>query len=172
MKVFSRFFLFFIMCLLLQSCSKDTKQSQSNLSSVSDEELTFAKSLYGEGVTVLLKGDLLSDGKVSALTGIVKKKTDNSYWIEKASFIQKEKDGWKVLLKLEQKISIPDRELFGQIDAKNGYILSFDTITKPIAINIVISNEYGKAASDDAQIIWNSSTKSFEFKTPFDETSH
>jgi hypothetical protein len=169
MKIFSWFFLFIILVFLFQSCGTDTKQSSSNLSSVSDEEMTFAKTLYGEGVTVLIRGDLLSDGKVSALTGIVKKKTENSFWIEKASFVQQDKDGWKILLKIEQKISTPSGEITGQVESKNGYILSIDSSAKPFAINIVISNEYGKAASDDAQIVWNSSLKSFEFKTPFDD---
>ena len=169
MKIFSLFCLFIVPVFLFQSCSRDTKQSQSNLSNVSGEEMTFAKSLYGEGATVLIKGDLLSDGKVSALTGIVKKKTENSFWIDKASFIQKEQDGWKVLLKMEQKIFIPSGEITSQVESKDGYILSFDSTAKPFTINVVISNEYGKAASDEAQIVWNNSTKSFEFKTPFDE---
>jgi hypothetical protein len=161
---FSGFFTCFVIAVFLYSCGGDTKQSQSNLNSAADEEIKFAKSLYGEKAAVLLKGDLLSNGKESAVTGIVKQKTDNSYWVEKASFVQKDADNWKVLLTIEQKLISPKGEIINQADAKNGYILSFDTTTKPVTINIVMADEYGKAASDEAQLVWNRDKQDFEFK--------
>ncbi len=169
MSKFNRFLAYFILAAVLYSCGGDTKHSQSNLNSAADEEVKFAKTLYGENAAILLKGDLLSNGKESAVTGIVRQKTENSFWIEKASFVQKETEGWKVLLKMEQKLVSPKGELISQIDSKNGYILSFDTTKKPVVINIVMANEYGKAASDEAQLVWNRDKLDFEFKTPFEE---
>ena len=155
--------------LVLNSCGKDTKQSQSNLNGVTGEDTKFSQSLYGENAQVLIKGDLLGNGKISAVAGIVKQKTDNSFWIEKASFIQKEKDGWKVILKMEEKLSSENGDLISQVNAVNGYIISFDTTKKPVSINIVMANEYGKASSDEAVLKWNSSGNTFRFVAPYEE---
>lgn len=162
--------IFYILLLflgfLIISCGGNNKQTQSNIYSTIDEEKTFALTLYGDEVKVIAKGDLLGNGKTSALTCIVRKQTDNSFWIQKGSFIQKEADGWKVLLKMEEKLSSAKGNLVEQADAKNGYIISFDTAQKPFTINVVIANEYGKAASDDGVIKWNPKTNDFEFAEP------
>lgn len=170
MKIFCVFFLI-ITVFVFTSCGSNNKQSQSNLSSATDEESQFARSLYGEGASVIIKGDLLSNGKVSAIAGIVKQKTDNSYWIQKASFIQKETDGWKVIMKMEDKLSNSKGELISQVDSKNGYIISFDSSKKPIEINIVMANEYGKSNSDDALLKWNKVKDTFEFSTPLENNA-
>lgn len=159
--------LLFVSSLVVSSCGK--KESQSNLTAPIDEEKKFALTLYGDEVKVLAKGDLLSNGKQAAIVGVVRQQTSNSYWIQKGSFIQKESDGWKVLLKMEEKLSSPKGNLVEQIDSKNGYIISFDTSKQPITINIVMANEYGKGASDDAAIKWNKDKESFEFVAPFED---
>lgn len=153
--------------LFISSCGKDTKQTQSNLTGI-DEEKQFALTLYGDEVKVITKGDLLGNGKQSAIAGIVKKQTENSWWIQKGSFMQKEAGGWKVLLKMEDKLSSTNGNLVEQVDAKNGYIISFDSSKKPITINIVMANEYGKATSDDASLKWNNDKGAFEFAAPTD----
>jgi uncharacterized lipoprotein YehR (DUF1307 family) len=167
MKLFSAI-LAILGVLFISSCGKDTKQNQSNLTGI-DEEKQFALTLYGDEVKVIAKGDLLGNSKQSAIAGIVRKQTDNSFWIQKASFMQKEKDGWKVLLKMEEKLSSTKGNLIEQVDAKNGYIISFDSSKKPITINIVMANEYGKGSSDDAAIKWNKDKDVFEFAAPYED---
>jgi uncharacterized lipoprotein YehR (DUF1307 family) len=168
MKLFSVILAVFLV-IFISSCGKDTKQNQSSLTNI-DEEKQYALTLYGDEVKVIAKGDLLGDGKQSAIAGIVRKQTDNSWWIQKASFIQKEAAGWKVLLKMEEKLSSPKGNLVEQVDAKNGYIISFDSSKKPITINIVMANEYGKGTSDDAAIKWNKDKGEFEFAAPYEDT--
>ena len=167
MKIFQGFFLLFAI-LMISSCGSNNKQNQSNLNNVSDEDSQYARSLYGESASVIIKGDLLANGKISAIAGIVKQKTDNSYWIQKASFIQKETGGWKVIMKMEDKLSNSKGELISQVDSKNGYIISFDSAKKPIEINIVMANEYGKSNSDDALLKWNKEKDTFEFSAPIE----
>jgi len=167
MKLFSAILAVFIV-LFVASCGKDTKQNQSNLTGI-DEEKQFALTLYGDEVKVIAKGDLLGNGKQSAIAGIVRKQTDNSFWIQKGSFMQKESGGWKVLLKMEEKLSSTKGNLIEQVDAKNGYIISFDSSKKPITINIVMANEYGKGSSDDAAIKWNKDKDVFEFAAPYED---
>jgi len=154
--------------LFLISCGGNSRHTQSNISSTIDEEKQFALTLYGDEVKVIAKGDLLGNGKPSAIAGIVRKQTDNSFWIQRASFYQKEHDGWKVLLKIDSKLSTTKGDLVNQAEAVNGYIISFDTAAKPVSINIVMANEYGKASSDDAVIKWNPKSNDFEFAEPLD----
>jgi len=168
MKPVLSFFLT-VLALFLYSCGSNNKQTQSNITNIIDEETKFAQNLYGEKSEVLIKGDLLGNGKSCAIAAVVKQKTDKSFWIEKASFIQKEKDNWQVMLKIESKVSSTKGELISQVDAKNGYIISFDTASKPIKINIVMANEYGKAASDDGVIKWNTKLNDFEFTAPYED---
>ena len=131
---------------MLYSCGKDTKQTQSNLSGVTDEEKQFALTLYGEDVKVIAKGDLLGSGKQCAIAAIVLKQ----------------------ILKMEEKLTGASGDLVNQINAKDGYIIRFDTTKKPLEINIVMANETGKATSDDAVLKYNKEKDSFEFTTPFE----
>lgn len=167
MRVF-RVFAVFLAVFMLYSCGKDTKQTQSNLSGVTEEEKQFAITLYGEEVKVIAKGDLLGSGKQCAIAAIVLKQTDNSYWIKKGSLIRKEGNEWKPILKMEEKLTGASGDLVNQIDAKNGYIIRFDTTKKPLEINIVMANETGKATSDEALLKYNKEKDSFEFTAPFE----
>lgn len=166
MKLFSIILTVFLLFFVL-SCGKDTKQTQSNLTNI-DEDKQFALLLYGDEVKIITKGDLLGNGKLSAIAAIVMKQTENSYLIRKGSFIQKESDGWKVLMKMEDRIFTSGGDMLSRVEAKNGYIISFESSEKPISINIVMANEYGKGASDEAVLIWNSSKKAFELSAPKD----
>lgn len=169
MKLFSLILAAFAMFFVF-SCTRDNRQSQSNLTNI-DEEKQFALTLYGDEVKVIAKGDLLGNGKLSAIAAIVMKQTENSYWIRKGSFIEKESNGWKVLLKMEEKLSSDNGEIIQQADAKNGYIISFDSSKKPISINLVMANEYGKASSDEAVLKWNNEKQTFDFTAPYDDLS-
>jgi hypothetical protein len=162
MKIFLNFSAFFALLLLLTSCGSNNKNTQSSLTNI-DEEKKFASTLYGDEVKVIANGDLLGNGRKCAIAAIVMKQTDNSYWIKKGSFMQKETDGWKVLLKMEEKLSIPKGNLIDQADAKDGYIIRFDTTKKPLSINIVMADETGKATSDEAVLKWNINAGNFEF---------
>jgi hypothetical protein len=165
MKILLKFTAFFIFAIILVSCNKDPKQTQSSLTNI-DEEKKFALTLYGDEVKVIAKGDLLGNGKQSAIAAIVMKETDNSYWIRRGSVIQKEPDGWKVIMKMDEKLSTGSGEMISQVDAKNGYIIRFDSAKKPFEINIVMADETGKGSSDEAVLKWNKDNGSFEFLTP------
>ncbi len=167
MRIF-RVIAVFLTLFMLYSCGKDTKQTQSNLSGVTDEEKQFGITLYGEEVKVIAKGDLLGSGKQCAIAAIVVKQTDNSYWIKKGSLIRKEGNEWKPILKMEEKLTGASGDLVNQIDAKNGYIIRFDTTKKPLEINIVMANETGKATSDEAVLKYNKEKDSFEFTAPYE----
>jgi len=167
MRIF-RVIAVFLTVFMLYSCGKDTKQTQSNLSGVTDEEKQFGITLYGEEVKVIAKGDLLGSGKQCAIAAIVMKQTDNSYWIKKGSLIGKEGNEWKPILKMEEKLTGASGDLVNQIDAKNGYIIRFDTTKKPLEINIVMANETGKATSDEAVLKYNKEKDSFEFTAPYE----
>jgi len=171
MKSFYVIFLIVFAGVILSSCGGDNKQSQSNLTNATDDEKQFALTLYGDEVKILAKGDLLANGKTSAIAAIVRKQTDNSWWIQKGSLIQKDTGGWKVILKMEDKLSSAKGELISQVDAKNGYIISFDSSKKPITINIVMANEYGKGTSDEAQLKWNRDKETFEFAAPYEDVA-
>ena len=167
MRIF-RVIAVFLTVFMLYSCGKDTKQTQSNLSGVTDEEKQFGITLYGEEVKVIAKGDLLGSGKQCAIAAIVVKQTDNSYWIKKGSLIRKEGNEWKPILKMEEKLTGASGDLVNQIDAKDGYIIRFDTTKKPLEINIVMANETGKATSDEAVLKYNKEKDSFEFTAPYE----
>jgi len=168
MKIFNLFFGLFLAFLLI-SCSSDKKQTQSNITNSIDEEIRFAQQLYGDKSVVIARGDLLGNGSVCAIAAIVKQKTENSYWIEKASMFMKKDNDWKVILKMEEKLSSSGGELVKQVDAKNGYIISLDTSAKPISINIVMANENGKGASDEAVIKWDEKKNDFKFTAPYED---
>lgn len=168
MKILLKFTAFFVFLLLLSSCNKDPKQTQSSLTNI-DEEKKFALTLYGDEVKVIAKGDLLGNGKQSAIAAIVMKQTDNSYWIRRGSVIQKESDGWKVVMKMDEKLSTGTGDMISQVDAKDGYIIRFDSTKKPLEINIIIASESGKGASDEAVLKWNKEKGNFEFLAPYNE---
>jgi len=159
----------FILSIAFFSCSDKNKQSQSNISGLFDEGKQFALTLYGDEVKILANGDLIGNGKYTAIAAIVRKQTENSFWIQRGSIIQKDNTDWKVILKIEDKLSSPKGDLISQVDAKNGYIISFDSTKKPLSINIVIANEYGKGASDDAVIKWDSKKNDFVFLPPYED---
>lgn len=157
----------FAVLMLINSCGKNANQNQSSLTNI-DEEKKFALTLYGDEVKIIAKGDLLGNGKQSAIAAVVMKQTANSFWIRKGSFIQKDDEGWKVILKMEDKLSTPKGNLIEQVDAKNGYVIRFDTTKKPLEINIVMANETGKGTSDDALLKWDNQTGDFKFTAPYE----
>ncbi len=161
MKIFLNFAVISTFILIFTSCGSDNKQTQSSLTNI-DEEKKFASSLYGDDVKIIAKGDLLGNGKQSAIAAVVMKQTDNSYWIKKGSFMQKETDGWKVMLKMEDKLSNSKGNLIEQVNAVNGYIIRFDSTKKPFSINVVMANEHGKGMSDDLLLKWNKESGNFE----------
>lgn len=162
MKIFLNFAVISAFIFIFSSCGSDNKQTQSSLTNL-EEDKKFAITLYGDEVKIIAKGDLLGSGKQSAIAAVVMKQTDNSFWIKKGSFIQKENDGWKVLLKMEDKLSTPKGNLVEQVNASNGYIIRIDSSKKPFSISFTLANEYGKGASDEALILWNPAANNFEF---------
>jgi len=168
MKIFLNFAVISAFIFILTSCGSDNKQTQSSLTNI-DEEKKFASTLYGDDVKIIAKGDLLGNGKQSAIAAVVMKQTDNSYWIKKGSFLQKETEGWKVMLKMEDKLSNSKGNLIEQVNAVNGYIIRFDSTKKPFSINVVMASEYGKGMSDDLLLKWNKDSGNFEITEEINE---
>jgi hypothetical protein len=164
-------FLAVFWAFLIVSCGGNRKESQSNLMLAADDAKQFALKLYGDEVKVLASGDLLANGKPSGIAAVVRKQTGNSFWIQRGSFIQKDGADWKVILKMEEKLVSRSGELTNQVPADNGYIISLDTAAKPVSINIVMANEYGKAASDDAVIKWDAKKNDFLFLPPVEDNT-
>ncbi len=149
--------------MFLISCGRDSKQSQSNLTVPIDEEIKYARSLYGENAELLLKGDLTSGGKTEIFAGVVKQKVNsNIYWLEKGGILEKNKDSWKTILNIENKLSSSKGELISQENAKYGYIIRINDSKKPVSFTVTIANEYGKGASDEALVKWNSKNDAYE----------
>ena len=168
-KLLKKSVLLLALPLVFISCTKDSKQTQSNLTAPMDDETKFARSLYGEKTDVLLKGDFTSNGKSDVLAGIVKLKVnDKQYWIEKGGVIEKDKDGWKTILNMDSKLSSSKGELINQVNAKNGYIIRINDKIKPVSFSVTIADENGKGASDEAIIKWNNKNDIYELATDND----
>jgi len=170
-KYLSKSVFLFVISVIFISCGKDTKQSQSNLTSPLDEETKYARSVYGETTDVLLKGDFTANGKSDVLAGVVKLKVnDKQYWIEKGGVIEKDKDGWKTILNLDSKLSSSKGDLISQVNAKNGYIIRINDKQKPVSFTVTIADENGKGASDEAMIKWNNKNEAYELAADNDKS--
>lgn len=159
-KLFVLFTCFFI--ILLASCGKN-KHSQSNLLESTDEGERFAASSFGSKTVVLAKGDLNGNGNKDIFTAEVNKELDGGkYWIKNGGIVENSGD-WRVILSFDKKLSSTKGELINQIDADNGYIISFDSKEVPMNIYITIADSAGKSVSDEAMLKWNQSQMSYEF---------
>ncbi len=153
--------------LMFASCGKTpNKQSAGNLSGSMDEAYKYAQSQFGDNVTLALKGDINANKKDDALAIVINKQFDtNRYWIQRGSVIEKDGDGWKTILWLDSKLRSTKGDLLPQVDAKNGYIVKFDTASSPVNLYISMADENGRPASDEAVIKWNSSESVYEIST-------
>ncbi len=160
------------------SCGKsskelNSKESQGNLGGSVEDASVYAKSKYGESVTLVYKGDINSNKKDDALALVINKKFgDTRYWIQKGSVIEKDDSGsWKTILWMEEKLKSTKGDLIQQVDAKNGYIISYDTSKSPVNFYISMADENGRPASDEATIKWNSKDSVYELSTGSSESS-
>jgi hypothetical protein len=174
-----RFFTFsLLLAIIISSCGKSNKESQGNLGGSVDDASNYAKSKYGESVTLVYlpaqagKGDINANKKDDALALVINKKFgDTRYWIQKGSIIEKDGGEWKTILWMEEKLKSTKGELIRQVDAKNGYIISFDTSKSPVNLYISMADENGRPASDEAIIKWNSKDSIYELSTGSSESS-
>ncbi len=153
--------------ILFASCGKTpNRQSAGNLSGSMDEAYKYAQSQYGDNVTLALKGDINANKKDDALAIVINKQYDtNRYWIQKGSVIEKDGDSWKTILWMDNKLRSTKGDLIPQVDAKNGYVVRFDTKSSPVNLYISMSDENGRPASDEALVKWNSSASVYEVST-------
>jgi len=104
--------------------------------------------------------------KDEALALVVNKKLGESrYWIQKGSIIEKDGGQWKTILWMDDKLKSTKGELIRQVDAKNGYLVSFDIKQNPVNLYISMSDENGRPASDEAQVKWNANESAYEIAT-------
>ncbi|MGH2574861.1 MAG: hypothetical protein ACRDFC_04070 [Ignavibacteria bacterium] len=145
---------FLIFSILSFSC----KQDNQNISRVNvmEEALVYAKSLYGDNVNLLLKGDVNANGKPDALAAVIKSQLgEMTFWIEKGGVIEKDSESWKVILNMKEKLYSSKGPMINQVEVKFGYIFNFDITQSPIKFNITIANSNGQPASDEVFIAWN-----------------
>lgn len=148
--------------ILLVSCGKN-KQSQSNLLESTDEGERFAASSFGGKTAVLAKGDLNGNGNKDIFTAEINKDLEGGkYWIKNGGIVEYSGE-WQIILSFDKKLSSTKGELVNQIDADNGYIISFDSKEVPMNIFISIADSTRKSISDEAMLKWNQSQMSYEF---------
>ena len=84
--------------------------------------------------------------------------------------IEKDKDGWKTILNLDNKLSSSKGDLISQVNAKNGYIIRINDKQKPVSFTVTIADENGKGASDEAMIKWNNKNEAYELASDNDKS--
>jgi len=141
---------------ILSSCSKDAGQVQSKFSGLKDESLNYAKSMYGNKVEVTAIGNFTANSNPDAIALVVRKNFGkNKYWIQKGCIMGKSADAWHVILDMSEKLRTPKGDLVPQVDAVNGYLISYDTNKLPLEITITIADEMGNSASDEIFAKWD-----------------
>ncbi len=153
--------LIFIQAFLTYSCGG--KQEQVSMLNPMDEAIRFAKTVYGEKAELTLKGDLNADGKPDAFAVVVKRKiSDMTLWIEKGGVVEKEPDGWKVIFSLGDKLYSSKGVLIDQMEAKYGYLVTFDMTENPVSFRIFIADAQGNPASNQYVVKWNKQNELYE----------
>lgn len=144
------------------ACGKN-KQSLSNLTDSTGEGERYAASQLGKDARVLIKGDLNSNGNEDILAAIVNKNEGKDrFWIQKGRIFEYN-NGWITILRIDKKLSSLKGNLVGQVEANNGYIISFDPNEKPMDISISIADSTGISMSDEAELQWNGNENSYDF---------
>lgn len=165
-------FLILLLFIFLFSCSENKQEqtqikSQNDVSKTLDETNDYAKKLYGENVTLILKGDLNANGFSDALAIVlINQKDEMKFWIKQGGVIEKDKDGWKVLLNFKEKLYNMNGPIIEQVEALNGYLINFDMKTNPVIFTVSIADKQGNPVSDELTVGWNQDKNLYEIITP------
>ena len=154
-----------LLTILLFSCGENNQKFSSSNNPMDDAQ-KFARGLYGENVNLVLKGDVNANGKPDALALVINKQiNDMKFWILKGGVIENDKDEWKVILNMREKVYSTKGPLINKEEAKYGYIFSFDMAQNPIKFSISLANAQGLSSSDEVLIKWSASNEIYELST-------
>jgi hypothetical protein len=157
-----KYLLILVQTAVIFSCGKN-KQSQSNLLESTDEGYRFAAASFGPESEIMEKGDLNGNGHEDIFAVTVNKKLgENKFWVQKGGIVENI-GGWKTILSIDSKLSSTRGILVNQIDAKYGYLISYNPKERPLNLLISIADSTGNAVSDEAMIKWNEKENTYEF---------
>jgi hypothetical protein len=158
--------------MFLISCGENKQEQQqikpqNDISKTLDDATDYAKKLYGENVTLILKGDLNANGFSDGLAIVlINQKDEMKFWIKQGGVIEKDKEGWKVKLNFKEKLYNTNGPVIDQIEAQNGYIINFDMKANPVIFTVSIADKQGNATSDELTIGWNRDKSIYELVSP------
>lgn len=141
--------------ILTGGCQNDgQKKTESSVSS--DEALDFGRRIFGEKVTIAIRGDLNSNGKRDALAVVMIKQLDEmKFWIQKGGVVEKYDDGWKVVLRIDERVFNAIGPLNDIPESRNGYILSFSMVQNPVMLKVSAADAKGQPASEEFMFKWD-----------------
>ena len=145
----------FCSVISLNSC-QNNESGKTDKTSSSDDAITFARKIYGDNVYLLIRGDLNSNGKPDALAVIINKQIDEMrYWIQRGGIIEKTDEGWKLILRMDDRVSSTKSVLNEIPETRYGYILSFSMEKNPVTLKAAASDAKGQASSEEFVFKWD-----------------
>jgi len=146
----------FICTMSLISCQNNESVKKTDKSSSSDDAMSFARKIYGDNVYLLIRGDLNSNGKPDALAVVINKQLDEMrYWIQRGGVIENTDDGWKLILRMDDRVSSTKSMLNEIPETRYGYILSFSMEKNPVTLKAATSDAKGQALSEEFVFKWD-----------------
>jgi len=148
--------------ILFTSCQNNETQKTDKTSS-SDDAMNFARKIYGENAYLLVRGDINADGKPDALAVVINKQIDEmTYWIQRGGVIEKSDEGWKLILRMDDRVS-STKGVFNEIpESRNGYILTFTMEQNPVTLRAATADARGKASSESFVFKWDEMNNVYE----------
>ncbi len=155
------FYLVLIILLAAGGCQNEQKKTDSSVSS--DEALDFAGRIFGEKVTIAIRGDLNSNGKRDALALVIIRQLDEMrFWIQKGGVVEKNDDGWKVVLRIDERIFNAVGPLNDIPESRYGYILSFSMVQNPVVLKLSAADAKGQPVSEEFMFKWDELNGKYE----------
>jgi hypothetical protein len=147
------------------SCGNNETDKKTDKTSSGDDAINFARKMYGDNVYLLVRGDMNSNGKPDALAVVINKQLDEMrYWIQRGGVIEKSDDGWKLILRMDERISSV-KGIFNEVpETRNGYILSFNMEKNPVRLTAALADAKGKASSEEFVFRWNELDGTYELE--------
>lgn len=143
-------FVFLIGCQREQVIQKKEKPAPQ------DEGERFAKTVYGDNVNILLRGDMNANGKPDMLCAVINKQLDEmKFWIQRGGVIEEQDDGWKLILRMDERVSSTKGDLEPIPASTTGYILSFSMEQNPVNPHITAAALGGNPNSPEFVVKWD-----------------
>lgn len=158
-----KYLFIFIAFIALYSCKNESEKI--NIPPSSDETLGFARRMFGENVTLLIRGDINSNGMPDALAAVINKQVgEMKFWIQRGGVIEKTEDGWKLILRIDERIS-SSKSILNEIpESRNGYILNFSMEQNPVKLRLSASNAQGQPVSEEFALKWDELNNTYEIE--------